>query len=222
VLGVVGPNGAGKSTLLTILGKLLPLEIGNVIFNSKSQNDFSLAEWAKSVTYVGADCISDFPITAHDVVSLGASLHFQSQKEINAIAEKVMQELDCWHYRDRLLSKLSSGERQRVAIARARAQQAKVLLLDESLSRLDLHHQAQMGLLFKKWASQGLSIVLVSHDLNFTVDWSDRCLLLKEGKKLVEGPTKEVIIAEWIQKMYPQTEFYFSSHPKKGTSKIYF
>ena len=134
----------------------------------------------------------------------------------------VMEETGCWDYRGRVLTELSSGERQRAHLARALLQGSKWICLDESFSRLDLHHQARIGTLLRKYVSRGFSFLFVSHDLNFTTDWADRCVLFREGSIVAEGPTLEAVNAENLRKLYPDAEIVLTPHPVSGAMKVYF
>src|SRR5690606_6042660 len=135
---------------------------------------------------------------------------------------EVMEETGCAEFARRPITELSSGERQRVHLARALLQGSKWICLDEALSRLDLHHQARIGGLLRKYLARGYSFVCVSHDLNFTTDWADRCLLLKEGKFVAEGVTKEIMTETNLRKLYPDAEIVLAPHPSTGAMKAYF
>jgi iron complex transport system ATP-binding protein len=133
-----------------------------------------------------------------------------------------MEETECWTFRDRSLRELSSGERQRVHLARALYQKSKWICLDESFSRLDLHHQARIGQLLRAYVKRGYSFLFVSHDLNFTTDWADRCVLLGSGTVFAAGATTEVITEENIRRLYPDADVALTPHPLSGAMKVYF
>ncbi|MBP8113514.1 MAG: ATP-binding cassette domain-containing protein, partial [Aeromonas sp.] len=101
-------------------------------------------------------------------------------------------ELDALLARD--FSRLSGGEQQRVLIARTLLQlwpglntDGRVLLLDEPLAGLDLHHQLALLRLLKRLARQGLLVVIAIHDINLAIDWADRILCLQQGRVVSEG-----------------------------------
>jgi iron complex transport system ATP-binding protein len=110
----------------------------------------------------------------------------------------------CLEWRDRELASLSGGECQLVAVARVLAQGARILLLDEALSRMDLHHQAAIG---RKHAGlcreQGYAVVLVAHDLNLASAWANAGLLLEHGRVLAHGPIAEVLNETSLARLYP-------------------
>jgi iron complex transport system ATP-binding protein len=114
-----------------------------------------------------------------------------------------MDETATAHLAAKYLDQLSSGEKQRVVIARALAQQPQLLLLDEPTAHLDLSHQVEiLGLLKRLKSERGLTVILVSHDLNAAAASADRLLLLKGGAVLTAGRPEEVMRPEILEKAY--------------------
>jgi len=204
-VALIGPNGSGKSTLLKLIAGVLPIHkkqsSGQVRYLGSNFYQFPPYKKAQSIVYVAADLWAEFPLSAYEVVFLGRTCqeigwyHRHSSENERKVRE-AMDRCFCWHLRDRNLESLSGGERQLVALARALVQGAKVLLLDEILSKMDLNHQAMIGQLLKELTSQGWSILLVSHDINLASEWADSAILLKEGKKILQGPVEKVITQE--------------------------
>ncbi len=220
IVGLVGPNGAGKSTLLRALNGLYPEYGGRVLVGGDDLRALSPAVRARRVTYVGAELETDFPLTVEEFVAMGTfSLGAAADP---AAVRAVLDETGCADYRGRGLNELSSGERQRAHLSRALLQGSKWICLDESFSRLDLHHQARIGRLLQAYVARGFSFLFVSHDLNFTTDWADRCVLLREGRVVAEGPTLATVNVENLRKLYPDAEIILSPHPVSGAMKVYF
>jgi iron complex transport system ATP-binding protein len=228
ILGLIGPNGCGKSTLLKIIAGILPVESGRILLeDGRDLREFSNLERARTVAYIGAELRSEFPISGYDAVMLGKIAQGQSalslpkkQDDLQVLA--AMKRTDCVALKDRNIQTLSGGEKQLISLARGLVQGAKVLLLDESLSQMDLHHQAQVGNLLLELAAEGYGVVLVSHDLNLTAEWADRCTLLSLGEKIAEGPTQKVFTTDNLKMLYPLTELILGSNPSSGTPKVYF
>ena len=106
-------------------------------------------------------------------------------------------------YRDREISKLSGGQRQRVWIAMALAQNTKILFLDEPTTYLDIRYQLEILQLVRKLNEQyGLTIIMVLHDINQAIHYSDRIIGLKDGKVGMEGPPGKVITSQSIHQLY--------------------
>jgi len=219
IIGLVGPNGAGKSSLLRTLNGFHPEASGTISIGGDSLASLSPRARARRITYVAADLETDFPITTEEFVALGG---FALPAGETPPVRSAMVETGCWDYRSRYLAELSSGERQRAHFARALHQGSKWICLDESFSRLDLHHQARIGELLRTYVKRGTSFLFVSHDLNFTTDLAERCVLLREGRVVAEGKTSETVNAENIRKLYPDADVVLTPHPVTGAMKVYF
>ncbi len=106
-------------------------------------------------------------------------------------------------YRDREISRLSGGQRQRVWIAMALAQNTKILFLDEPTTYLDIRYQIEILKLVQKLNREyGITIIMVLHDMNQAIHYSDRIIGLAGGKVIVEGEPEEVITEESIHELY--------------------
>ena len=104
-------------------------------------------------------------------------------------------------FADRRLDQLSGGERQRVMIARAICQEPQIILLDEPTTALDPAHQLKIMDLMERFRKEKkTTVIMVSHDLNLAALYSDRLLLMKNGKVVVIGTPAEVFVPEFIEK----------------------
>jgi iron complex transport system ATP-binding protein len=234
IVALLGPNGSGKSTLMKILAGLLPVgasgaRTGQVRYLGTGFLERPPSERAQCVTYVPADLRAEFPLTALEAVLMGrvcrgSSLLRRTTGEDLDAAQAAMERCRCWGLRARDLHGLSGGERQLVALARAVAQGARVLLLDETLSRMDLDHQAVIGRLLRELASsEGYSVLWVSHDVNLATEWADQCVLLRRsGEKVAQGATRDVLTAERLRALYPGAELRVAPSPASGMPKVYF
>lgn len=230
-LSLLGPNGSGKSTLLKAVAGILPVRArgcsGQIRYQGQDVSEHELSWRAQRVAYIGADLSAQFPITAFQAVMLGRTsqgvgVFMQLTDPDRTVVEQAMRRTLCWELRDRDLHTLSGGERQLVAVARALAQGARVLLLDESLSRMDLNHQAAMGALLAELARQGLSIVLVSHDINIASEWAHTAMLLRAGQCVGYGPIREVLTESNLRALYPGSELIVGVSPGSGAPKVFF
>jgi zinc transport system ATP-binding protein len=165
-LAIMGPNGSGKTTLLKIvLGILNPAQ-GTVRVFGKTP-----LEAAGLLGYVPQDTglNKDFPISVQDVALMGRlgrtgrGLRYTS--EDRSLAEKVLEQVGMWEYRDRPIGKLSGGQRQRVFIARALTVEPKILLMDEPTASVDAQFQTDLYGLLKELNST-ITIIVVSHDMS--------------------------------------------------------
>lgn len=230
MVALLGPNGSGKSTLLKLVAGILPREssnfAGQVSLDGLDLFTLSPAQRAQTVAYLSADLRADFPMTAREAVLLGRICHsteflnqFNSkdQKQV----EWAMQEALCWHLRDRDLATLSGGERQLVGLARALAQESRLFLLDEALSRIDLNHVSLIRKMLKLRLAAGATVLFVSHDLNIASELAEDCILLREGKVIGNGPTRELLTSEKIRQLYPGADLRVGTHPETGAPMIF-
>ncbi|WP_421238685.1 ATP-binding cassette domain-containing protein [Aeromonas enteropelogenes] len=192
LVALLGPNGSGKSTLLGALAGILPAQ-GDVLLDGEMLTDLGWLVLARRRAMLPQRQPQLFHIPVFQVLSLGldeGSEPARQREAIQALCEAL--ELDDLLARD--FSRLSGGEQQRVLIARTLLQvwpglnpAGRILLLDEPLAGLDLHHQLALLRLLKTVARQGLLVVIAIHDINLAIDWADRILCLQQGRVVSEG-----------------------------------
>lgn len=221
--GIIGPNGAGKSTLLRILGRVLDGQPGTVRVFGRDISAYSGKERARLIGFVPQETHFGLDFTVLDVIKMGRYPHLPmlalgDERDPTSV-EQAVTAADISALKGRMVDSLSSGERQRVIIARALAQQPKVLLLDEPTSHLDLKHQVEIMELLKRLNVSGLTVILVSHDLNLASLYCSRILLLNRGRiEAIDRPGK-IVSREWLAQVYgidPE----IVSHPKQGKPQV--
>lgn len=229
---LIGPNGSGKSTLLKVVAGILPLQgrgaSGQVRLGERDFLALDPRARARAVAYVGAELRADFPLTAMETVSLGRICHGAgSLSPLSSLDEELihqaMERCLCWELRDRDIATLSGGERQLVALARALAQGATILLLDEALSRMDLHHQARVGAMLRGLVREhGYAVMLVSHDVNLAAEWASTAILLKGGRKVAAGSLGETLTEARLTELYPDSAIGVGRNPFTGSTMVHF
>lgn len=122
--------------------------------------------------------------------------------EAREMALDVMEEAGILHLAMESLNTLSGGQKQMVSLAQAMVRAPKVLLLDEPTSALDLHHQVNVLKLVRKYADEGNIVLMVIHDLNLAVRWSDRLIILSQGSVHSDGSPKTVTTREMLKTVY--------------------
>lgn len=207
VLGVIGPNSAGKTTLLRLLSRVLVAEEGRISLFGRDLTALTRREVAQTVAVVPQEFQVAFPFTVEQVVAMGRYPYARGigveTAEDRRAAARAMGETGTAHLAGKYLDQLSAGEKQRVVIARALAQQPRLLLLDEPTTHLDLSHQREiLGLLTRLKMERGLTIIVVSHDLNAAAAVADRLLLLKQGAVVTVGLPEEVMQSEILERAY--------------------
>lgn len=204
---IIGPNGAGKSSLLKLIAGIEQVRSGQIDIFGKSKTRYSAGGLAKVVALVAQQAPVDFPFSVAETVLMGRSPHLgmlgiESERDY-ALAAEAMSFVGVEQFATRRLDQLSGGERQRVMIARAICQEPKIILLDEPTTALDPAHQLKiMDLMERLRQEKETTVIMVSHDLNLAALYSDRLLLMKNGRVVVIGTPAEVFISEFIEKSY--------------------
>ena len=204
---IMGANGCGKSTLFSLMTKNLYPKKGNIFVRGKNIQNLNLKEFARQVSIVQQYNTASDDITVERLVSFGRTPHrkmMQSRtEEDERLTEWAMEVTGILAYRDREVARLSGGQRQRVWIAMALAQNTKILFLDEPTTYLDIRYQIEILELVKKLNREyGITIVMVLHDINQAIAFSDRVVGLKDGHVTVDGVPEEVINPDSIQELY--------------------
>lgn len=203
---IIGPNGSGKSTLLGIMSRNHAPRSGEVTLGGKPINGYKAKEFAKKLAVVHQHNEAPADLTVEQIARFGRlphkSLFAHSAEDDNAVEWA----LSCTNLQDKrhvTIDRLSGGERQKVWIAMAVAQSTPILFLDKPTTYLDIYSQFEILELIKSLnATHGLTIVMVLHDINQAIRYSDRIMVMKNGKIVMEGPPGDVITEETIKTIY--------------------
>ncbi len=204
IVSILGPNGSGKTTLLKTLDAILKPYKGSIYIDMKNILDIPRRELAKIIGYV-PQTIAFYPgLKVIDFVITGRRpyIEFSPTKKDFEIIYKVLKEVDIEYLADRYLSQLSGGELQRVLIARALVAQPKILLLDEPTSNLDIRYQIEVLELIKRLSRENTTVVMAIHDLTQAYRYSDKVILLKNGKIFSMGRPEDVLTPKNIEMVY--------------------
>ena len=180
---IIGKNGSGKSTLLKLIAGMYAPQRGSIEVLGKDLKSLSISERARLIGFLTQSHYPVFPFTVEDVVLTGrASYVFSTPREIDRLeSRRAISQMGIEELRTRPYSELSAGEQQLVMIARVLAQKAKVLLLDEPTSHLDLPNQVRLLNIVKDLVASGLTVVLVIHDPNMGFMYGDDFIFMKNG-----------------------------------------
>ena len=205
-VAVIGPSGCGKSTLLRCINYMEIPSSGHVYMEGelfgerKIENTFgklSSKELAKQRSQIGMvfQSFNLWPhLTAINNVALGPTVVNQMPKnEAYELAKSMIEKVHLTSKINEYPERLSGGQQQRVAIARALAQQPKLMLFDEPTSALDPELIGEVLNVIQELASEGRSMVLVTHEINFARELADHIIFLHDGIIIEEGPPSEVI-----------------------------
>ncbi len=198
IVGVIGPNSAGKTTLIRLVTRVFEPAAGEIALDGRPLRRWDPAELARWIAVVPQGVPPQFPFTVEELVVMGRYPHgpgryFESAADLVA-ARTAMAATSVLELAALPLESLSGGERQRAVIARALAQEPRLLILDEPTAHLDLRYQAEAAALLKRLnRERGMTILLVSHDLNLAAEVCDRLLLVAEGRLAAVGAPEAVL-----------------------------
>lgn len=200
---VLGPNGSGKTSFLKVLLGLQALHHGTATLGGhpveRGSNLIGYIPQQKSFA-------PDVPMRARDLVGLGVDGHrwgFRlSTAKVNRRIDELLELVGATEYAKVPVGQLSGGEQQRLRVAQALATDPQVLLCDEPLLSLDLHHQqAVSALINKQCHEKNSAVVFVTHEINPVIDYVDRVLYLAGGRFRVGAP-EDVMTTEVLSDLY--------------------
>jgi zinc/manganese transport system ATP-binding protein len=203
-LAVLGPNGSGKTSLLRVLLGLQELDAGTVEIDgrpaSRGSRRIGTIPQQKGIP-------EDTPLRARDLVALGIDGHkwgprIFGRKALARRVDELLELVGATGYADRPVGLLSGGEQQRLRAAQALADNPALLLCDEPLLSLDLHHQqAVSALIHQQACDRGSAVVFVTHEINPILQYVDRVLYLAGGRFHV-GTPHDVMRSEVLSELY--------------------
>lgn len=204
---IIGPNGSGKSTLLSMLSGINKSFSGEIIIDDFNIKKLKYKDIAKKVACVHQHNSVPGDISVKELVSYGRIPHkkyFQKNlKEDEEIIEWAIDRSGLKKLKDKTVMDLSGGERQRVFLALALAQKSEILFLDEPTTYLDIYHQIELLELIKELKEkEKLTIVMVLHDINQALAYSDNVIVMKNGQIVKCGKTKDVINIKLMNDVY--------------------
>lgn len=205
---LIGANGCGKTTLFNLMTKNLSPALGTIELRGKNIADIRLKDFAREAAIVHQQSSAPPDLTVEKLVEYGRTPYhrFGLSRDVQEDEEKVRWAMEVTHtlkHRDKPLSELSDGQKQRVWIAMALAQDPKILFLDEPTTYLDVRYQLQILRLIRQLNREyGLTIVMVLHDINQSLYYSDEIIAMKDGRIIAQGLPEETITAELVKEVY--------------------
>ncbi|HCW3283021.1 TPA: ABC transporter ATP-binding protein [Listeria monocytogenes] len=204
---IVGPNGSGKSTLLEILARLLSPDSGDVLLEGKPIFEWKAKEFAQNVAIVHQNNVLPNELTVKELLYFGRlpykNWRMTRTKEDDLAVERALVQTELTEKAEKFVDSLSGGERQRVFIATALVQDTPVLLLDEPTTFLDMYFQLEILELVKRLnQEENLTIVMILHDLNQALTYSDHLIVMKNGEVVAKGEPGELLTTELIAETY--------------------
>ncbi|MCM2268142.1 MAG: ABC transporter ATP-binding protein [Elusimicrobiales bacterium] len=203
---VLGPNGSGKSTLLKLLTGFMKPAAGQVLLGGADTAGMDARRLAGLAAYVPSETTTPYDFSVRELVLLGrtarAGFWRGYSRQDEEAADRALAETGIAALAGRAVNSLSTGERQLAFIAQALAQEAKVLLLDEPTSHLDLKYKASVMALLAGLAARRLAVAAVLHEPALARPGCNKALLLGHGGEFSFGPAAQTLTRESLARLY--------------------
>ena len=195
LIGIIGPNGSGKSTLLSCIANSIKPTSGNIFIDGIEVRRYDRIEFAKKVSIMNQSTDVNLNLTIEDLVSFGRYPYSKGNltwKDMEIINDAI-HNTGIDHIRNKYITQVSGGERQRALVSLLLAQQSKYILLDEPLNNLDMKSSVQlMDLLRNIVHNNGVTVIIVLHDINFAMNYADSLILMNKGQIAHHGSPESI------------------------------
>jgi iron complex transport system ATP-binding protein len=207
ILSIIGPNGSGKSTLLKAISRNVKPREGSVFLDGSDIRRFDAKALARHLAVLHQGSHAPADLTVRDLVEYGRFPYQHWWKGKSEADHKLvdwsLEQTGLANLAARRVSTLSGGEQQRAWIAMALAQKPRVLLLDEPTTYLDICYQFEvLELVSRLNREQGITVIMVLHDINYAAKYSDHIAVLCNGQVFAVGRPDEVITADILRKVF--------------------
>lgn len=207
IRALIGPNGSGKSTALQALAGLIKPGAGSAEIEGRTVASLSRREIARHLAFLPQQPAAPDEMTVEQLVRQGRFTHVGLFRSYGPRDEEAirwaLESTGLADFADRGLRELSGGERQRAWISAALAQEARIVLLDEPTSFLDIGYQIEvLDLIYRLSRERGVSIIMAIHDLNQAMSICDRISLLEKGKLVFDGEARALAESGLIERVF--------------------
>ena len=194
MLSIIGKNGAGKSTLSKLICGFYKPTVGKILFKGKDMIDLTIKERADRIGIVMQNpnqMISKTMI--FDEVAFGLRVRGVKEEEVKEKVNKALEVCGLYPFRNWPISALSFGQKKRVTIASILVLNPEVMILDEPTAGQDFKHYTEIMEFLKKLNEEGMTIIMITHDMHLMLEYTDRAIVLADGKKVAESTAAEVL-----------------------------
>lgn len=209
-IGIMGENGAGKTTLVKLFNGLLKPTKGEVFINKKNGAGktalvnvitLSVAELSRIIGFVFQNSDHQiFSTTVTEEIGFILKNFKYEDSKIQAEVGKILKQFNLERYKDQSPFLLSGGERKRVALASILCARPELLILDEPTIGQDAIEKRKLIELLRNLNKNGVTIIIITHDIEFAAEYLPRCILMSKGVLISDGPTKYVLANEALLK----------------------
>lgn len=218
IFGIIGPNGAGKTTFFNLCAGTFPATSGQIWLGGKNITGYrphmaareGIARTFQNIQlFQNTSVLENVAVGFHIHTStnmldavLGNAKQRRTEREIYEKGEALLDRLDLGQYKDTMAKNLPYGIQRKVEIARALAISPRILLLDEPAAGMNPMETQELLVFVKKLNADGLTVVVIEHDLKFIMNVCDRIMVLNYGEKLCEGTAEEIQNNRQVQEAY--------------------
>lgn len=191
---IIGPSGSGKSTLLRCLNLLETIDSGEIIFKeNKIDKTVKIDEYRQKIGMVFQQFNLFNNMTVKENIMLApVNLKLKAKEEAEKETKKLLKRINLSSKANKYPNQLSGGEKQRVAIIRALAMNPEIMLFDEPTSALDPEMVGEVLNLMKEVANDNMTMVIVTHEMDFAKEIASRVIFMDNGKIVEQGPPEEI------------------------------
>lgn len=191
---IIGPSGSGKSTLLRCLNLLETIDSGEIIFKeNKIDKTVKIDEYRQKIGMVFQQFNLFNNMTVKENIMLApVNLKLKAKEEAEKETKKLLKRINLSSKANKYPNQLSGGEKQRVAIIRALAMNPEIMLFDEPTSALDPEMVGEVLNLMKEVANDNMTMVIVTHEMDFAKEIASRVIFMDKGKIVEQGPPEEI------------------------------
>ncbi|MBD3194651.1 MAG: ATP-binding cassette domain-containing protein [Candidatus Lokiarchaeota archaeon] len=199
LVGIMGKNGAGKTTLIRTLNGLIRPSSGRIFINGRNINDQSIAQLSKKIGIIFQNPNHQlFSNTVYEEIEFSLKSIYNEKELVRKKIEETLTLFDFQRYRNRSPLNLSGGEKKKLALASIMCRDPEIIVFDEPTLGQDAKEIEFFINLLRKEQKLGKTIIIITHNVEFTIEFIPRTILMSNGKILADGPSKNILTNEKI------------------------
>lgn len=199
MVSIVGTNGAGKSTLAKVICGFVKEDRGKLYYSGEDMSDWTIKERSMKIGYVmqNPNQMICKPMI-YDEVALGLRIRGVPEEEIEPKVDKALKICGLSPFKKWPVSALSFGQKKRVTIASVLVLEPRILILDEPTAGQDYHHYTEIMEFLKSLNSQGVTIIMITHDMHLMLEYTPHAIVISGGKKIGDSSAVDILTNEDI------------------------
>jgi energy-coupling factor transport system ATP-binding protein len=221
LIGIMGKNGAGKTTLIRTFNGLIRPTKGSIYLNGENINSKSIANLSQKVGIIFQNPMHQlFANSVEDEIKFSLKSLDSFKGEINSRIEKILEQFKLSKYKNRSPLNLSGGETKKLAVASILCRNPEILILDEPTLGQDAHEIEFLTELIKKERENGKTIIIITHNIEFAIEYIPRTVFMIDGQIIADGPTVNLFnnksLVEKVSLIQPQIYKFITALNEQG------